>query len=511
MGGYIRTAESVLSRRSPPTSHYITGTMPLPHLPQELIDEIIDTVASCRRDPYVLSACTLVCSSWTPRARSHLLSTVTLMEPSTVTAFMNTILYSSPIMLNHEPLPLMKDIIQHLRLGTPMVLKEKRERQGYGFAFFTINDIITSKLPNLKTLSIAEFPDFPFYRASLRSLREDFRSVKNLHLHRGIIVPETLACLLAGFPQLSSLRLTYDGIPRDRLGIRLFGSHVPRGEHLPPSLTELHLGVPDVPLVEWLVDGEGLRYNQLRSLSLLFQPLDDLRALKSMLQHCGGAVRDLSIGYGDPPYILPLGLEKRHRIEFVYSIADVFIRSPLAENKVLRSLRIEGCESFEHTQPVRQDAHSWIPVVLKQIRSEAIEEITFVFRRLRRTDSPMLSWMSWNAIDGLFQISPLCRVRRITIEIEESEVPRSEVFKRVAVSLPIVTRRRDLLRVECFHELTERECDRNPPLEPRFMSVLDWVEEELSPITSLVETSSYPEEWDSASDYYSEGLTESGI
>ncbi|KAI0353371.1 hypothetical protein OH77DRAFT_624814 [Trametes cingulata] len=412
------------------------------------------------------------------------------MEPSTVRAFANMV-YHPSCFAPDLGLPSIAMLVRHLRLGVPLTPQQIRKRRGYGFSFPTIDDIPVYRLPNLETLSIAEIPGISFHMSSMKCLCEDFRSVKNLHLHRGLFAPETLTSLLSGFPRLVSLSFHYKGCPHDGLGIRLLGDGPPRTS-LPSSLNELSLGLPDPPLVEWLVQYGGVAPSQLTSLEILFQPLDDLRPLQAMLYHVGKTLTDLTVGYVDPPYVIPIGFKWQDRADFVYAASEVFAGSTLRGNTVLRVLRIEGCDPIERTQPPEQALHSWIPTLLRQVQSKHIEEVTFAFRRLRQTDSPMLSWMDWVTIEALLDSAPLNQVRRIIVEVEQSEIPQADLYRRVAVLLPLVARR-DALRVRCIAELSQDEWDRSTPRAPKYMTVLDCVDVPVTPI--------YPEAMDSYEDY----------
>ncbi|KAI8985016.1 hypothetical protein BD414DRAFT_490031 [Trametes punicea] len=434
--------------------------MPMPQLPQELIDAIIDAVVDANdewRDEDTLRSCTLTSRFWVTKARSHLFSTITLMEPPTVAAFTNLILSPPRVKLHLIPLVPVRHLVRHLRLGAPMPLDGARRGRECGFSFFTIHDIPTTLLEHLDTLSIAKLPDVHFSPTYMPSLHEDFRFIKNLRLNRGFIASQTLAQLLSGFPELSSLKFTYDCLPPDRLGICLLDDSPPP-MHLPLSVRELGLGLPDMPIVQWLVDQGGLAYDQLHSLSILFQPLGQLQALQSMLRHCSKTLTELSVGYANPPFVLQIGTVPRDRAEFTKSLCEVFEASPIKDYTGLRFLRVEGCDALEEGHTPHLNLHSWIPSLLRQIRSERIEEVTFAFRRIRQADLPLLSWIDWSAIGALFESSPLSSVQRLIVEVAESEVARQELYEWLAVLLPWIARR-DALRVRCIKEI--RQGDRN--------------------------------------------------
>ncbi|KAH9896638.1 hypothetical protein C8Q73DRAFT_418491 [Cubamyces lactineus] len=461
-------------------------------LPQEIIDEIIDAVASERAHVSTLRSCALTCASWVPRARRHLFSTVTLTEPSTVRAFVDR-LHTPPPRTRLRPslLPPVGHLVRHLRLGVPVAPNSRQDGRRYDFSFYTIEDINPALMPNLTTLSVAEIPEPHFYASAFRWLCQGFKTVKTLRLSRGILAPETLARILGGFPRLSSLQLSYPEAYRDCVGIRLIGEGIPR-VRLRHSVQHLILGVPDLPIVEWLVQYGGLACTQLVSLSLLFQPQDDLQAVQAMLHHTGRTLTELSIGYADPPYVLPLEGTLRHRLEFVQGIQDLFKYSPLKANLALRALRIEGCEAIEHTRPTRQDLHSWIPVLLQQIRAVRLETVTLSFRRLRQIDSSRLSWIDWAAVDTLLATSPLKTVRRIEVEVEESEIQRDQLFHRVAALLPRAAWR-GALRVRVLRECPMSQWDRKPISELQYMTLMDCVD---PPVHQDSGSAAYAEEYE---------------
>ncbi|KAI0764005.1 hypothetical protein BD413DRAFT_616040 [Trametes elegans] len=456
--------------------------MSYPQLPQELVDEIIDRVAQSQ-DNEDLRACARTSRSWLPRARNYLWSTVTLMEPRTVRAFAIRVTAPKQIVVDSVPLPPVGPMVRHLRLGVPMSFQEMRRRRNYGFSFSTIADIPTSALPNLVALSIAELPELWLHAQSMRGLAQSFASVTTLRIHKGLLLPDAVSILWGGFPRLESVHFEYDAAhyARDRLGVRVLGRVEPKAR-LPPSVRELGLGVPDEEVVEWLVRDDGLARDQLRALHILFQPLDDLRALRAMLHLCGRALEELSVGYADPPFVLPLGLPPLPRADFVQSIMEVFESLPLGENTALRALRVDGCEAIEHLEPPRGELYGWIPVLLDQIRSERVEKVTLAFRYIRREDPATLPWLDWGAIDRILASAPLDTVERVIIAVEQSEIAREAVYARVGGLLPSVARR-GALCVRCDKELLGPE-DRVRVLAanaPRYVTILDCVEDALSP------------------------------
>ncbi|KAI0330104.1 hypothetical protein GY45DRAFT_787677 [Cubamyces sp. BRFM 1775] len=460
-------------------------------LPQEIIDEIIDAVGS-ERDTRTLRSCALTCISWVPRARRHLFSTVTLTEPSSVRAFVGR-LHSPPPRIRLRPnlLPPVGHLVRHLCLGVPIAPNSRQDARRYEFSFYTIEDINPSLMPNLTTLSIAEIPEPHFYASAVQWLCQGFKSVRTLRLSKGILAPETLTRILGGFPRLSSLQLTYPEAYRDRVGIRLIGDGIPR-VRLRHNVQHLVLGVPDLPVVEWLVQHGGLARTQLASLSLLFQPQDDLQAVQAMMHHSGRTLTELSVGYADPPYVLPLEGSLRPRMEFVQAVQDLFKYSPLKANMELKALRIEGCEAIEHSRPTRQDFHAWIPVLLQQVRSERLQTVTLAFRRLRQIDSSRLSWIDWAAIDNLLATSPLRLVRRIEIEVKESEIHRDQLLQRVAALLPLAARR-GVLRVRVLKDSPMSQWDRKPISALQYVSLMDCVD---PPVHQDSGSAAYAEEYE---------------
>ncbi|KAJ8481342.1 hypothetical protein ONZ51_g6054 [Trametes cubensis] len=461
------------------------------HLPQEIIDEIIDAVAS-ERDVRTLRACALTCISWVPRTRRHFFSTITLTEPSTVRAFVSR-LHSPPPRIRLRPnlLPPVGHLVRHLRLGVPIAPNSQQDGGRYAFSFYTIEDINPSLMPNLTTLSIAEIPEPHFYASAIQWLYQGFKSVKTLRLSKGILAPETLTRILGGFPRLSSLQLTYPEAYRDRVGIRLIGEGIPR-VRLRHGVQHLVLGVPDLPIVEWLVQQGGLARTQLTSLSLLFQPQDDLHAVQAMLHHCSRTLTELSIGYADPPYVLPIEGSLKGRKEFVQSAQDLFKYSSLKTNTSLRTLRIEGCEAIEHTRSTRHELHSWIPALLQQIRSGRLETVTLSFRCLRQIDSSRLSWIDWAAVDTLLATGPLKFVRRVEVEVEKSEIQRGQLLQQVAALLPLVTRRGSL-RVRVLEECPSSQWEREPISELQYMTLMDCVD---PPVHQGTGSTVYAEEYE---------------
>ncbi|KAI9058069.1 hypothetical protein FKP32DRAFT_1597764 [Trametes sanguinea] len=480
--------------------------MPIPQLPQELIDEIIDAVANANYadepDKTTLHCCALTSRSWLIRARAHLFSTITLTEPPTVMAFTDLLLSSPPSILGLFPLPPVGSLVHHLRLGTPNSSHGSQGSRGHRFSFFTIDNIPTAFLPNLFTLSIAELPELSVCPTGMSSLREDFRMVQELRLGRGFLSSPLITQLLGGFPRLVNLQLTYDARSRDRVGLRLLDDEWPC-YRLPSSVKKLGLGVPDAPILEWLVHHGGLARNQLRSLSILFQPLDDVRPLQETLKHYGGTLTELSLGYADPPFVLTCGTSPCDRAHYVSSLLRVIKTSPLVQNTTLRTLRIEGCDALEQDHP-RQDLFAWIPTLLQQIRSGCLEEVTLAFRYLRERDAHSLSWIDWAAIDALFEAAPLQTVRRFIVEVQESEVPRIALHRMVTALLP-ATARRGALRVRCMDDALQGGV-RKHIKGLKYVSLLDCVEEDDAPIFQR-DRSSMAEEYG----YYEKALAEEGL
>ncbi|OSD07769.1 hypothetical protein PYCCODRAFT_1429990 [Trametes coccinea BRFM310] len=483
--------------------------MPIRQLPQELIDEIIDAVANAGHtdepDKTTLRCCALTARSWFVRARCHLFSTITLTEPSTVMAFTDLLLSSPSSISGLPPLSPVGHLVRHLRLGTPDLSHQNQDSRGHSFSFFTIDNIPIALLTNLATLSIAEVPELSTYPAGMATLCEDFRVVQELRLHRGFFSAQTITQLLKGFPQLVNLQLTYGPHSRHAFGVCLFGDERPC-LRLPVSLKKLGLGVPDAPITEWLVDHGGLARNQLRSLSMLFQPMDDLHPLQMMLHHCGETLTELSVGFADPPFVLLFGAAPSiGRAHYVQSLLQVLKNSPLRQNNVLRTLRIVGCDALEQDHH-RQDLYSWIPTLLQQIRSVCIEEVTLAFRAVRQQDAPGLSWIDWAAIDGLFEAPPLNSIPRLVVEIQESEVSRSVLVRAVAALLPAVAQR-GALRIRCLGELPQGQRVRKHAEGLEYMSRLDYAEEVQAATAPQRDRSSMVDEYQ----YYQKVLAEEGL
>jgi len=246
-----------------------------PHLPQEILEYIVDFVHD---DPQTLERCCLVSKSWVPRARKHLFANIYFFSAGSLESWKKTF----PDVANSPAC-----YARTLFVGCPqVVVGADAEEGGWIQAFSGVTSLAMDN--GNQNLNASEISLTPFHRFS--------PTLKSLRVH-GITPPyPQLFDFIRSFPLLEDLNLAghdyllYDG----------GDTHGPKTITLsasPPFTGSLDLDIfgGSGEIMRRLLDfPNGLHF---RKLAFSWRPRGDLRAVTELVTRCSHTLESLDVKY----------------------------------------------------------------------------------------------------------------------------------------------------------------------------------------------------------------------
>ena len=225
-----------------------------PKLPNELVDEIISSVAKTGRllpqDRHTLCNCTLVCRDWLPASRHALFSDVVLARPSAWDSFLRWVVDAEagrPWLESIHRLEFTDKWYGPQRDGKEKPSQLMSEWRGQYFV-----SVLAGRLPNLRSLLLQVGWDRCPPHRMIFGMFSQFMSLRELQL---------LSC---GFPSFSTFRRVVNSLPALK-DLSCMNSHwpfSPQPSTVPipskrPALESLRISLPChscmLAVLEWLI------------------------------------------------------------------------------------------------------------------------------------------------------------------------------------------------------------------------------------------------------------------
>ncbi|KDQ56072.1 hypothetical protein JAAARDRAFT_195293 [Jaapia argillacea MUCL 33604] len=193
----------------------------------------------------------------------------------------------------------------------------------------------------------------------------------------------------------------------------------------PLRLKFLNVGSVQSRLLPWLARGH--LGSGVESLTIEPISLENIPLIGDLLRLAGASLNRLNIGFGSG------GAE------------DVLLTSSFAlgHNNNLRHLGLTACDLSLLARHSR--SHSWIPLVLSQVRSE-IQTISMTFYFLQRGDN--VAWINWNAVDAILATEFFKKLESFEIDVDHRcDIEGGEAWSTFKSLLPILVKRPGILRL----------------------------------------------------------------
>ncbi|KAL4252283.1 hypothetical protein ABKN59_002565 [Abortiporus biennis] len=313
-----------------------------PYLPQELIDLVIDQVAS-GRDLHTLQACSLTATSWLPRSRGHLFS-FTYLHPNNFQE-MEQRFQSSDI--SHY----MRNLL--LQCGTLDDDEEVIARDS------ELNENLLSFLQNVERIELSTVTWIGLRSGVQKRFITGFTAVTVLRLSEVVFNNLTdILTLARSFAHLAKLHLrkvVWHGM--DASSPSGSGSNEPPRLH-PQRLTDIEIYECTSPadfISAFFSSGSGER---LERIAVEWGDNDDPRVLRSLIFTAGESLKILEVDLSWQEPVVPLDLRRSSNLRELY----------------VDGLLLDPPDTHTHTPSTHL---SWIPTFISGISSHHLRKVVF--------------------------------------------------------------------------------------------------------------------------------------
>jgi len=392
--------------------------MPMPILPPELVDEAIDHLWD---DPEALQSCSLTCRAWAPSTRLHLFRTVRVRSEEDCTS-LSTLLESSPVIAR---------CVRKLTVSAEYGGVDEANQRGVEDDVWVNSAVgLVQKLERVSTLALSRMRWDALLPETKRAFQGMFRAVKTLFIFEvRFAASADVLNFLSGFPQLHELY--FHGVSWERDSSP--SSPVRTGGEERMNLSYLFLDPRSSPtlVAEWLLNHPSEK--RLRNIQLCWRELENTKPLGDLLQASGSALEHLQIEF-------PEGLSEQ---------AFLQNQLTLAHNTSLQSLCFGGLDVSADVAGRLFSTHlfPWVAVMLSQIQSPVLREITF---QLELPNVAHLKSLDWARIDGELARGEFSDLMvRFYVNCADGNRESDEVKKEIEASLPGFSQR-GVLSISCF-------------------------------------------------------------
>lgn len=398
--------------------------MPVRVLPPELVDEAIDHLWD---DPKALQACSLTCRAWVPSTRLHLFRTARVRKAEDCVS-LSALLDSSPIIARCVR-KLTIDAEYH---GSD---EENHNRKEDG-AWVNSAVGLVEKLGRVNTLALSRMRWDALLPETKRAFQGLFKVVRTLLIFevRFGASADVLA-FLSGFPELHELY--FHGVSWERESPAPSPDALLRaGDEERMNLSYLFLDPRSSPtlVAEWLLSHPSEK--GLRNIQLCWRELENTKPLGDLLQASGSALEHLQIEF-------PEGLSEQ---------AFQQNQLTLAHNTSLQSLYFGGLDVSADASRALFASHlfPWVAVMLSQIQSPVLREITFELELPTLADLKSLDWVRIDRELARTEFSDLLvRFYVNCTDRDQGSGVDEDIKKEIEECLPSFNER-GILRVSCF-------------------------------------------------------------
>ncbi|KAI0332589.1 hypothetical protein GY45DRAFT_1320789 [Cubamyces sp. BRFM 1775] len=334
-------------------------------LPPELCDQAIDYLWD---DIESLRACSLTCKAWLPSSRFHLFRNVRLRHAEDVVRF-RALLASAPGIA-----PCVRKLSLSADYGgaTPEGSPQEDDAWVNGAA------ALLPLLSHITTLGLARVRWHALNEETRAAFAGVFKNVRQLFLFEvSFEASRDVVAFLSGFPVLQELYFQAVSWKHDS----------PSPFENPDTLHEfaeagsmhlsyLFLDPKSSPtlVTEWLL--KHPEEQRLRTIQLCWRELENTRAVGDLLQASGASLESLQVEF-------PAGVSEDAVLQNHLS---------LAHNTGLRSLHFGGLDVRASHAFLSNRLFPWVTVMLSQVRSRHLQEVSFSLEIASVQDLLALDW-----------------------------------------------------------------------------------------------------------------------
>ncbi|TBU35415.1 hypothetical protein BD311DRAFT_1947 [Dichomitus squalens] len=337
-------------------------------LPPELCDQTIDHLWD---DLESLRACSLTCKDWLPGSRYHLFRNVRLRHSDDVTRF-RALLTSSPGIA---------PCVRKLSLSADYDRSAEDGAAREDDAWVNSAAELFPMLQHVTTLALARVRWHALSGDTRAAFAGLFKSVRQLFLFEvSFDASRDVVAFLSAFPALQELYFQAvswandSPSPFDDPGAELRPDAMLDTSRM--QLSYLFLDPKSSPtlVTEWLLQRPDEQ--RLQTIQLCWRELDNTKSVGDLLQASGSSLESLQVEF-------PAGLS-----------ADAAIQNhlSLAHNTGLRALHFGGLDVRASGGFVSHRLFPWVTVMLSQVRSRHLQEVSFALEIASVDDLLALDW-----------------------------------------------------------------------------------------------------------------------
>ncbi|KAI0928933.1 hypothetical protein AcV5_006345 [Taiwanofungus camphoratus] len=336
--------------------------------PPELFDETIDHLWD---DPKTLKACSLTCRDWVPSSRLHLFRTMRIYTAADCARF-GALLKSASVIAQ---------CVRTLTISAEYNGVDSEGRAVEDDAWVNTAVGFLAKLTRVNTLGLARVRWSALLPETQDAFFDMFRCVRTLFLFEvRFNASRDVLDFLSAFPYLGELY--FHGVswahnsPRPMIPIGKNAGTSMSNEQGRMQLTYLFLDPRSSPtlVTEWLLSHPSEQH--LRTIQLCWREIENMKAVGDLLNASGASLEKLQIEF-------PAGVPEEAMLQNHLSLAN---------NTGLRALHFGGLNVEASRNFLSNQLFPWVTVMLSQIRSSRLQEVTFELEITSVHDLLHLDW-----------------------------------------------------------------------------------------------------------------------